>query len=560
MSDTGFIQAGPTLSNAYERDPLLRAYLAYQLDEDEFKRVDADLTQFSQRIDHEIRALGEEAEANPPTHIPYSAWGERIDEIQTSKAWQKLDAISAEEGLIALGYQRDGKSTHRLHQFAKLYLFHPASAFYTCPLAMTDGAAKLIETYNFKEVKDGFDHITSRDPEKFWTSGQWMTERTGGSDVARTETTAKFEDGQWRLYGVKWFTSATTSQMTMTLARIVDQKGEAISGSRGLSLFCVRLRDEAGKLNNIKVLRLKDKLGTKALPTAELELTGTPATLLGNKNEGVKTIATLFNVTRIYNACTTIASFRNILNLQRDYSQKREAFKHKIIDWPLHARMLARAEVELTGLFMLTFFTAQLLGKSESSSLSPGQKQQASALLRLLTPISKLMTAKRNMIWTSELVEGFGGAGYIEDTGIPRILRDAQVFSIWEGTTNVLSLDTLRALGENTPMQEYNSHINHLVQNLPTDQAQLLTNRLQTLNETLSSLSAEGREALERNARELAFWMGETMAFALVADFGARAGASERDQLLVRKYQELMSEKMNIMNESEQREDHKILS
>lgn len=559
MSEKGFIQAGPVEENAYERDPLLRAYLAYKLDESEFKSVDEDLNQFSKRIDREIRALGEEAESNPPTHIPYSPWGERIDEIKTSKAWQQLDAISAQEGLIALGYQRDGKTTHRLHQFAKLYLFHPASAFYTCPLAMTDGAAKLIEAYNFKDVKDSFDHITSRDPSQFWTSGQWMTERSGGSDVARTETTAKFEDGQWRLYGVKWFTSATTSQITMTLARIVDEQGESTSGSRGLSLFCVRLRNEAGKLNNIKVLRLKDKLGTKALPTAELELCGTPATLLGTKNEGVKTIATLFNVTRIYNACTTIGSFRNLLNLQRDYSQKREAFKHKIIDWPLHSRMLAKAEVEFTGLFMLTFFTTELLGKSESSALAASERESVTALLRLLTPISKLMTAKRNMIWTSELVEGFGGAGYIEDTGIPRILRDSQVFPIWEGTTNVLSLDTLRALGENTPIQEYTTHITKLAKNLPTSQAQLLTSRLQTLNETLSSLSAAGREALERNAREIAFWMGETIALALTLDFANRRQASERDQLLAKKYQDLVAREMAIISETDQAEDRKIL-
>lgn len=560
MSDQGFIQSGPIDLNSYERDPMLRSYLRYKLSESEFKEVDADLMKFSKRIDSEIRALGEEAEAAPPIHIPYSPWGERIDDIKTSDAWKKLDAISAEEGLIALGYQRDGRTTHRIHQFAKLYLFHPASAFYTCPLAMTDGAAKLIETYDFKEVRDGFDHITSRDPKNFWTSGQWMTERSGGSDVARTETTAKFENGEWKLYGVKWFTSATTSQMTMTLARIIDEKGEATSGSRGLSLFCVRLRDETGKLNRIRVLRLKDKLGTKALPTAELELEGTPATLLGTKNEGVKTIATLFNVTRIYNACTTIGSFRNILNLSIDYSKKREAFKNRIIDWPLHSRMLAKAEVEFSGLFMLTFLTTELLGKSESSSLSTSERESASALLRLLTPISKLMTAKRNMIWTSELVEGFGGAGYIEDTGIPRILRDSQVFSIWEGTTNVLSLDTLRAMGEQTPMSEYVRFLTKLTKNLSPESSSLIQNRLQVLNETLSTLQAEGREALERNAREVAFWMGETLCFALLADFSQRTGAADRDQIVTRKYQSLMTSQMDIVNKDQVEQDLKVLS
>lgn len=555
-TQTPFIQTGPHAHASYENDPLLRELLRFKLEPSEFQKVDEDLSRFSQRLDREIFALGKMAEANPPTHIAYSPWGERVDDIQTSVAWQKLDQIAAEEGLIAIGYERQNKSNARLHQFAKLYLFHPASAFYTCPLAMTDGAAKLIETHGFSAVQKEYEHIISRDPKEFWTSGQWMTERTGGSDVSRTETTARFEDGVWRLYGTKWFTSATTSQMAMTLARIVDENGASTSGSRGLSLFCVHVRNSAGKLNNIEILRLKDKLGTKALPTAELELKGTQATLLGSRNEGVKTIATLFNVTRIYNACTTIGSFRHVLNLSHDYSQKREAFKQTIVHWPLHRQMLAQAEVEFAALFMLTFYATELLGLEENPQTDLSTRAEAQTLLRLLTPIAKLMTAKRNIIWTSELIEGFGGAGYIEDTGLPKWLRDAQVFPIWEGTTNVLSLDVLRALGESKSLGSYLKKIQQIESKLHGTSAQTLKSLARNIQMTLTKLTPE---ELASNAREISFWLGETMGLALLLEFAARPGATERDQALAERYQAQVRQEILLVSQKIQSDYDKIL-
>src|SRR5262249_53887971 len=156
----------------------------------------------------------------------------------------------------------------------------PSSAFFSCPLAMTDGAARALEIYGDNpEHKTTFQHLTSTDPEKFWTSGQWMTEKTGGSDVGLSETVARptAKNDLYELFGTKWFTSATTSQVAMTLAR--PEGAEA--GSRGLSLFLIRLRDEAKRLRQIQIYRLKDKLGTDALPTAELGLVGTPASLVG---------------------------------------------------------------------------------------------------------------------------------------------------------------------------------------------------------------------------------------------------------------------------------------
>ena len=160
---------------------------------------------------------------------------------------------------------------------------------------MTDGAAMISRDLqrDYPVLQNAHDHLTSRDPEQFWTSGQWMTEKEGGSDVgAATDTHAlPIDESSYELFGYKWFTSAITSDMTLTLARIHDEDGNIIPGSRGLSMFYLELRDENGELNNIQVHKLKNKLGTRQLPTAELNLNGTVAQRIGNPGQGIKLIS-----------------------------------------------------------------------------------------------------------------------------------------------------------------------------------------------------------------------------------------------------------------------------
>ena len=307
-----FIQDSPKLANQYDDDPVLRSYLRWRLPAQILSDVEPDLRRLGQRAVTDILALGEDAERSPPRHVPYDAWGKRVDRIETSEAWQELDRISATEGIVATAYERAHGIHSRIDQFARLYLFAPSSALYSCPLAMTDGAARFLEVHGDESTRAAFAHLTSRDPTHFWTSGQWMTERSGGSDVASTTTIARCEAGNdYRLYGLKWFTSATTSQMAMTLARIEG----AAAGGAGLSVFLITLRDRDGLLRNIRVERLKDKLGTRALPTAELTLEGSPARLVGGAGEGIRKIATLFNVTRVYNAVAAVAGMRRAIAL-----------------------------------------------------------------------------------------------------------------------------------------------------------------------------------------------------------------------------------------------------
>jgi alkylation response protein AidB-like acyl-CoA dehydrogenase len=517
MSDATheFFQEGPRLGNQYDEDGVLRAYLRRKLPAPVLSEVEPDLRKMGERAAGDLYELASRAEAQPPRHVPYDAWGRRIDDIEVSDAWRELDRVAAREGLIAIGYERKQGEWSRTYQLAKLFLFHPSSAIYSCPLAMTDGASRAIELYGDSRLKEGaYTHLTSRDPAKFWTSGQWMTERTGGSDVSGTSTVARPEsqggDG-YRLYGTKWFTSATTSQMAMTLARIEGDE----AGSRGLSLFYLELRDGAGALNGIRVHRLKDKLGTKALPTAELTLDGARARLVGGLGQGVKKISSLFNITRIYNSVCAVGYLRRAIALARDYSGRRKAFGARLNELPLHLETLAGLEVEYRGAFQLTFRLIELLGREETGKASSAE----SALLRLLTPVAKLYTAKQAVAGTSEALECFGGAGYVEDTGLPRLLRDAQVLSIWEGTTNVLSLDVLRAIEKESAFAPFMAELRERLASVKAVELAPCAQRVQEAGLRIEKyLNGRSPAQVQAGARSFAFSLARTYTAALLLE------------------------------------------
>jgi len=526
-----FYQQPPRLENAYDSDPLLRAFLEGRLPADELVEVGRDLHQFGERVIGEIARWGDEAESQPPRHIPYDPWGRRVDDIWVSDGWRALDRASAEEGLVAIGYERRYGERSRLHQMAKLYLFHPSSATYSCPLAMGDGAARFLEVYgdrNDERVRAAFTHLTSRDPADFWTAGQWMTERSGGSDVSQTSTIARRDDanGCFRLSGTKWFTSATTSQMALTLARIEG----APAGGRGLSVFLVELRDATGALRGIRINRLKDKLGTRALPTAELTLDGAPARLVGGEGDGVRKIATLFNVTRVYNAVAAVGGMRRAIALANAYARVRVAFGERLIDHPLHRATLLDLEARCRLCFFLAFRVVELIGKEECGTATDAEL----AMLRLLTPVAKLYTAKQAVIVASEVLEAFGGAGYIEDTRLPRLLRDAQVLPIWEGTTNVLSLDVWRAIERTGAFEPWRDDVADRLERARGKGGRHVTPLLGMLSDVTHTVKLEDAALRAAGARELAFGIARITGALGMLEFSADAAADENIERALR--------------------------
>lgn len=242
---------------------------------------------------------------------------------------------------------------------------------------------------------------------------------------------------------VTGFTSATDAEMTITLARIEDEQGRTQAGSKGLSCFFLRVKRDDGSLNHIRIHKLKNKLGTKQLPTAELELVGSVAHRLSDPGRGIPLITTLVNITRLYNAIASVGFMRRMVALMRDYAHRRTVFGAPLSRNPMHLETLAEAEVQLRAATAFSFDVAERLGRAE---IPAECTEEDAAMLRLLTPLAKLYTAKQAVALASEGLESFGGQGYIEDSKLPRILRDTQVLPIWEGTTNVLSHDLLRVL------------------------------------------------------------------------------------------------------------------
>jgi len=513
-----FQQSPPSLGNQYEDDRVLRSYLARVLPETMLSEIEPSLREMGRLAGGQLYQLQLADRLNEPRLTEWDAWGNRIDTVEVTPLWREAERLAVEYGLVATAYEQRHGSLSRVHQCALAYLFTPSTDIYSCPLAMTDGAARtLLGSGNQVLIDRAVPHLISRNPEDFWTAGQWMTELTGGSDVGLSETMAVrtgsrpgSPDGQpgwggssdrvaglssdskletqrseletpdsslithhsslesWRLYGNKWFASAITSQIALTLAR---PEGNP-PGGRGLALFYLELRDESGRLRNIQINRLKDKLGTRKVPTAELTLVGTPAQLVIGPSEGVRNIAPLLNITRLWNGISAVALMRRGLALAADYARRRTAFGEPLSEKPLHMDTLAGLQAEAEAAFHLAFYVAELTGRAETpptdallfrtasgsdrvegplvTNASGGTDnidEDETLLLRVLTPVMKLTTGKQAVLVLSEVVEAFGGAGYVEDTGLPQLLRDSQVLPIWEGTTNVLSLDTLRALG-----------------------------------------------------------------------------------------------------------------
>ncbi|RYO76065.1 hypothetical protein DL763_010808 [Monosporascus cannonballus] len=448
-----------------------------------------------------------DAETNRPVLRPLTIFGEenRGDPLWTTAGWNALKRIGYQEGVVAVAYDKQNTAwNRRLHEFALGHVWTCTGTMTGCPMAMTDGAAMLLARHlqdedgdqsgRKKVLQEVYRRLTSRDPEVAWTSGQWMTERTGGSDISGTETGARrlTEDeiareaasgrdkdamgmplGPWTIDGFKWFSSATDSEMAVLLARTAG----------GLSAFYAPMRRRTGakillaidgseeetfvtELNGIRIQRLKDKLGTKSLPTAELELKGTRAWLIGAEGQGVKEISALLNITRLSTAAASAANWARGLAVCRAYTKVRKVRGGLLKDNAQHLRWMADQMVKYQAATHFVFFAVALQGAVEqdwneivrstkSRKLIPRDRNEVAALLRLLTPVMKAQVSVASVDGLRQCMECLGGVGYCENNedgglmNIAKIYRDNLVNPIWEGTVSVMAEDVVRVLVDN---------------------------------------------------------------------------------------------------------------
>jgi alkylation response protein AidB-like acyl-CoA dehydrogenase len=487
-STDGFFQSPPIVLNQLEDDIALQRSLKLFLHKHIRQQVTPSLQAFGDKVlSKPILTLVADAEKNLPYLKTWSTWGKRQDELVTSEGWRKLSALGIEEGMVAIGYDNEFAQFSRPWQFCKYLVWTGSSCWVTCPSLMTDGVATLLrkhlcdanlENDTRNAMQSAYDRLVSTEPEFAWTTGQWMTERQGGSDVSQTETLARytpdmFEEeenstasdgtplGPWLINGFKWFSSATDSQMMVFLARTPN----------GISTFMAPMRRTVPNstetvLNGIQIQRLKNKLGTKALPTAELVLKDVRAYLIGTEGQGVKEIANVLNVTRVHNAATATGLWGRGLSVVRAFARARKVGLKPLWSKTAFVKSLARLHVEYKANVLLCIFVSSLLGVIEqpeiaaykSSNSTPSVEATATLsdpstaahLFRLLTPVLKGLTAKAAIAGLAECMECMGGVGYLENDdqlyNIARLYRDVNVCSIWEGTTDMMAHDVLRVI------------------------------------------------------------------------------------------------------------------
>ncbi|MCX4832879.1 acyl-CoA dehydrogenase family protein [Streptomyces sp. NBC_01016] len=432
--------------NYADRDPVLRPALGRVLSVEDRERVEPLLVELGELAAGELDRQAALADANPPRLVQYAPDGTRIDEVDFHPAHDKVAAIAYERfGLAAMSHRPGvlGWPTKVPHtvKYALSYLYVQSEFGMACPLSMTDSAARILRLFDPERYADEIAALSSTDPELRSTGAMFMTEKQGGTDVGLTETVAAEQGDHWTLTGKKWFASNPSADVILTLARVPGQ-GE---GTRGLGMFLVpRLRPD-GTRNAIRIDRLKDKLGSRSIASGEVTLDEAYATPVGQLTNGFRQMAEMLNVSRLSNAMRATALMRRAVRESVDHTRVREVFGKPLFDQPLMRATLLPMILDTEAALHLVLEAAARLSAADDGA-AEGEEGVARALVRVLTPLAKHTLCKRARTVTGEAMEIRGGNGYIEDWVNPRLVRDAHLGSIWEGSSNVIALDVLRCM------------------------------------------------------------------------------------------------------------------
>jgi acyl-CoA dehydrogenase len=386
----------------------------------------------------------------PELHT-YDRDGNVANEVEYHPLQHENERLAYERGIVADGFRappgRD-EPVGPLHHLLMNGMLSYADPGFACPVAMTGGVALVLEKFDDGALADYYDALTARDYDEVVEGAMFLTEKQGGSDVGANETTAvptgdSFEGTDvYELEGEKWFCSNIDAEGTLVLAR----RPEAPAGTDGLSLFLVPHTDAAGDLNDQVYRRLKDKLGTISVPTGEVELTGAEGYLIGEPERGFRYMTEMLNLERLHNAFASIGIMGRALLESKVHAANREAFGETIDRYPLMRRDLVDMAVDHEAATAFVFAAGRQFERREEATPDTPEHREAYQLMRALVPVAKYKTGRMAVDTASYACEVLGGNGYVTGFATERLLRDAQVLPIWEGTSNILSLDLLRAL------------------------------------------------------------------------------------------------------------------
>ena len=456
--------------NAFRADPAFDALLSLYLPQDLRPVLQPQLDRMGALVGDRLEQLALRADKNPPTLSLRDRTGAPAERIEKHPAYEELERVAfGEFGLAAMSH-RGGvfgvpDRLHPMAKYALVYLFVQAEFGLCCPLSMTDSLTRTLRKFGSDDLKARYlQQLTSQDMDSLFQGAMFMTEQAAGSDVGAIETVARQENGEWRLYGDKWFCSNPDAALAMVLAR--PEGGGA--GTGGLSLFLLPRHLHDGSQNSYRILRLKDKMGTKSMASGEIVLEGAVAYLVGQPGQGFKQMTDMINMSRLDNGVRSAGLMRRSVAEALFIARHRTAFGKLLIDMPLMRRQLAKMLVPAEQGRSMVFHTARVLDAADRGD------DAMARVLRILTPLVKFRTCRDARKVAGDAMEVRGGCGYIEEWSDARVLRDAHLGSIWEGTSNIVALDVARAARRENALEALNDYLRHCLTQVAPDLATLI--------------------------------------------------------------------------------------
>lgn len=488
-------------ASLYEADPDLSAVASLYLPGNLHRHLQPHLARLGALAGGELDELALTADKHPPTLQSRSRTGRDEQRIVKHPAYVALEKVAfADYGLAAMSHRGGvlGWPTPMppAAKYALSYLLVQAEFGLCCPLSMTDSLTRTLRRFGSPALLDKYlSQLTTQDFDALSQGAMFMTEQAAGSDIAATEVRAEPDGDAYRLWGDKWFCSNPDAALAMVLARIDG----APDGMAGVSLFLLPRTLDDGRTNDYRILRLKDKLGTRSMASGEIRLEGARAWLVGEAGRGFQQMADMVNNSRLSNGMRAAGLMRRACSEALHVARERRAFGRRLVDLPLMRRQLLKLLLPTEQARTMLFQAADALRRSDAG------EEGAYALTRILTPLIKFRACRDARRVTGDAMEIRGGCGYIEEWSDPRLLRDAHLGSIWEGTSNIVALDVFRAIRRDAALPALRSHLQGLLEAsalAPKVRATLVAATEQALAQ--ADEVADARGALDHAAREVA--------------------------------------------------------
>jgi len=450
-------------ANLFDTDPDLGRVLSLYLPEPVLRHLLPHLQHLGALAGGVLDTLAQTADKNPPQLVQRTRSGVDLQRIVKHPAYLEMERVAfSEYGLAAMSH-RGGvlgwdSPLPAAAKYALTYLFVQAEFGLCCPLSMTDSLTRTLRKFGTPALVERYlPQLTTQAFDELYQGAMFMTEQGAGSDVAATATRAVPDGDAYRLHGDKWFCSNPDADLAMVLARIDG----APAGMKGVSLFLLPRKLEDGSANTHRIVRLKDKLGTRSMASGEISLNGARAFLVGEAGRGFQQMADMVNNSRLSNGVRAAGLMRRAVSEALFIARERRAFGKRLVDIPLMRRQLLKLLLPAEQARTMVFQTAEALRRSDAGEAA------AYPLVRILTPLIKFRACRDARKVTGDAMEVRGGCGYIEDWADPRLVRDAHLGSIWEGTSNIVALDVLRAIRREDSLDALDTHLHGLLAATP---------------------------------------------------------------------------------------------